>query len=94
MKAELISRYRNVFSDGSVVEMVIWRVPGPVPPSTHAFKYRLVFLVDGQRVVGFDNERGKGDHKHVGEEAAYNFVSVGQLVDNFLAEMETWKNAH
>jgi len=37
-------------------------VPTPVPPTTHGFKYRLVYIVNGVRVVGFDNERGKGDH--------------------------------
>lgn len=52
---------------GGVVEMVVWQVPKPVPPSEHPFKYRLVFVRDGQRVVGYDNERGKGDHKYLGE---------------------------
>jgi hypothetical protein len=26
--------------------------------------YRLALVVDGERVIGYDNERGKGDHKH------------------------------
>jgi hypothetical protein len=42
-----------------------------------------------KRVVGFDNERGKGDHKHLGgKESVYRFVSVDQLLDDFLAEVE------
>lgn len=73
------------------MEAVVWRVPAPVPPSEHCYKYRLVYLVDGARVVGFDNERGKGDHKHVGDaELAYVFRGVEQLVEDFLMEIERW----
>ena len=62
--AELLLRSRNAHA-GGVVEMVVWRVPRPVPPAAHAFKYRLVFFRGGERLVGYDNERGKGDHKHL-----------------------------
>lgn len=95
MKAELITRYRNVSADGSQVELVVWRVPQPVPPTMHGFKYRLVYVVAGQRVVGFDNERGKGDHKHLGAvELPYVFVSVEQLLEDFFAEVDQWNRAH
>lgn len=93
MKARLITRYRNISADGSLIEMVVWRGHEPVPPSEHPFKYRLVYVINGERVVGFDNERGKGDHKHIGEsEAPYDFVSVDQLIEDFLAEVEQWKS--
>lgn len=69
--------------------MVVWRVPKPVPPSEHPFKYRLVFVRDGKRVVGYDNERGKGDHKHLGQrELAYRFVDIETLVADFLRDVE------
>ena len=94
MKASPLTQYRNVFVDGSLVEMVVWRVPRPVPPSEHGFKYRLVYVVAGKRVVGFDNERGKGDHCHIGgAERPYVFRSVDQLIDDFLREVEAWKSA-
>jgi hypothetical protein len=42
-----------------------------------------------QRVVGFDNERGKGDHMHVaGKEAPYVFTTVDRLVEDFIAAVE------
>jgi hypothetical protein len=47
MPAELIDRSRTDFEDGSFVEIVIWRVPRPVRGSSHTFKYRLAFVVDG-----------------------------------------------
>lgn len=94
MKAALITQFRNVFADGSLIEMVAWRVPSPVPPSEHGYEYRLVYVVDGERVVGFDNERGKGDHCHIGDsERIYRFETVDRLVDDFLREVEKWKNA-
>ena len=92
MKARLITRYRNVFADGSLVELTVWNVSEPVPPSKHSYKYRLVYIVDGVRVIGFDNERGKGDHQHENDrESPYTFTSVDQQLGDFFAEVETWK---
>ena len=86
--AELLLRTRTAHA-GGVVEMVVWRVPEPVPPSDHAFKYRLVFVRAGERVVGYDNERGKGDHKHLGaRETTYRFVDVDTLLVDFLRDVE------
>ena len=95
MKAELITRFRDIADDGTGLEMVVWRVPDPVPPSGHRFKYRLVCVESGRRVVGFDNERGKGDHKHFGDrEEPYTFVDVDRLIDDFIQEVERWKSEH
>jgi len=56
--------------------MVVWKVPHSVPPSEHGYKYRAVYVKDGVRIVGFDNERGKGDHVHLeGRELPYLFTS-------------------
>jgi hypothetical protein len=57
MKAELVIERRVVYADRDFAEMVVWRVPSPVHPSGHDFKYRLVYIVDGRRVVGFDTEQ-------------------------------------
>ena len=45
--------------------MAIRRVPTPVPSSPHGYKYRLFYDRLGQRLVGYDNERPKGDHRHL-----------------------------
>jgi hypothetical protein len=88
MKATLIIRDRRELADGSVIEMVVWQVPVAVPPSGHGLKYRLFYGRAGERIVGFDNERGKGDHKHIqGVETAYNFTSLARLLDDFEAEI-------
>jgi hypothetical protein len=86
MRARLVTRFRNITPDGGVIELVIWKVPAPVPPTEHGYKYRAVYAKNGLRIVGFDNERGKGDHCHLdGQEQPYAFVSVEQLVEDFIA---------
>ena len=95
MNAMLITKFKDISPTGEIVEMVVWKVPTPVPPTTHGYKYRLVYIVDGQRVLGFDNERGKGDHKHIEKmEVSYEFSSIDQLIEDFLAEVEKWKSEH
>jgi Family of unknown function (DUF6516) len=88
MKAELLLRSKDVLSDGAILEMVIWQLPEPTPGSAHRYKYRLFYGADGRRVVGFDNERGKGDHCHLdGKESSYHFTDVDRLIDDFLREV-------
>ena len=94
MKASLITRFKDITPEGGVIEVVVWRVPEPVPPSEHGFKYRAAYAVGGVRVVGFDNERGKGDHCHIqGRERPYRFTSVEQLVEDFIAAVEAARSA-
>lgn len=89
MKADLIHQFRDVTDDGHIIEMVVWRVPVPVEPTTHGLKYRLAYIVNSQRIVGFDNERGKGDHCHLdGQEHPYTFVSLEQLIEDFIREVD------
>jgi hypothetical protein len=94
MPAQLITGFKNANPDGSILELVVWRVPKPVPPSTHVYKYRAVYIVNGERIVGFDNERGKGDHCHSdGVESPYNFTTVEQLVEDFIAAVDARRSS-
>ncbi|MGB8816974.1 MAG: DUF6516 family protein [Rhizobiaceae bacterium] len=89
MKARLLVREKIAYSATELVEMVVWQVPKPVPPSLHDFKYRLAYIVQGERVLGYDNERGKGDHKHLrGIESELEFVSIDSVLDRFVTEVE------
>jgi hypothetical protein len=90
MKAELLFHQRIDYEDGAIVEMVIWRVPTRVPPSAHDLKYSLFYGRPGVREVGYDNERGKGDHRHLrGVETPYAFSKVEQLVADFWSDVHT-----
>ncbi len=89
MKAQKITEHKSIEADGSIIQFVIWKVPTPVLPTEHGFKYRLVYIKNGERVVGFDNERGKGDHMHLdGGEYPYQFQTIDQLIEDFLSEVE------
>jgi len=86
MPAQLITRFKDITAEGAILELVIWKVPEPVPPTDHGYKYRAVYVVDGIRIVGFDNERGKGDHCHLDDkEVPYTFQGVDQLIEDFIA---------
>ena len=88
MAAELLFRQRIDYDDGAIVEMRLWRVPSPVPPSTHDLKYSLFYGRPGIREVCYDNERGKGDHRHFqGNETIYAFRSVEQLIADFWSDV-------
>ncbi len=63
-KARLLIHERVFFADGFMIEIKVWRVPKPVPPTAHGLKYSLFYGCAGSRIVGYDNERGKGDHCH------------------------------
>ena len=41
MGATLLARAKEVRDDGSIVEIVLWELPEPLPPSTHRDKDRL-----------------------------------------------------
>ena len=89
MKAELLFHQRIDYDDGAIVEMVLWRVPKPVQPTTHDLKYSMFYGRSGLREVGCDNERGKGDHRHFqGSEKPYAFSTVEQLMADF------WSDVH
>jgi hypothetical protein len=94
MRAELLMRERFVLSRRAFVEVVIWRLPKPLSDSPHPFKYRLAYVANGRCALRFDNEAGKGDHKHVDEiEVPYQFRDLVQLQDDFWAAVRRRRRA-
>jgi hypothetical protein len=88
MQAELLYRNKLTLDSGAVIEEVIWKLPTPDADRPHGFKYRLVYLRENHRIIGYDNERGKGDHRHYsGSEEPYRFTSVEQLLNDFRADV-------
>ena len=67
-------------------------MPSPVSESHHGFKYRLALVVDDHCVLRYDNEEGKGDHKHVGEEEIpYVFTTWKVLMEDFWNDVDNWR---
>ena len=91
MKATELVRQRIVYGGAEFSEIVLWRLPQPMKGSSHTFKYRLVYVVNQVCVLRYDNESGKGDHRHWGEvESHYRFTSPEKLVADFQRDIERW----
>lgn len=57
----------------------------------HSFKYRLAYVVNGECVLRYDNEAGKGDHRHWGDmESRYRFTTPERLIADFQRDIERW----
>ena len=88
MKATLLTAAKEVRDDGIIVEIMVWSLPDPLPPCTHRYKYRLFYGRQGERLIGYDNERGKGDHRHrQGKELLYQFTTPEKLLADFEADI-------
>jgi hypothetical protein len=91
MPAELLIDERHVRAADTFVEIVVWRVPRPLRGSVHRFKYRLALVHDGICVLRYDNEAGKGDHRHIGSrEERYVFSDPETLIAEFWRDVEAW----
>lgn len=88
----LLLRERVVLAEDMFAEIRIWRVPRPVRGSAHELKYALALVAAGRCVLRYDNEAGKGDHRHEedGRETAYIFRGAETLVADFWAEVDEW----
>jgi Family of unknown function (DUF6516) len=92
MKAVCVFADRYDLDADCFAEIVLWWLPDPVPGSRHPFKYRLYYGCAGLRLVGYDNERGKGDHRHIdGKEYAYTFIDEETLMADFWADVDAMR---
>ncbi len=89
MDAVLLYRDKYIYQDGAIREMVIWQLVEADSQRPHGLKYRLFYGYPSRCLVRYDNERGKGDHRHYHErEEMYEWVSITQLVVDFMADIE------
>jgi hypothetical protein len=89
MNAKLMLNERHVISENAFVELMVWHLPSPLPGSRHNFKYRLALVVDGVCVLRYDNEAGKGGHRHIGvDEIPFAFTSPKALLDDFWNDVD------
>ena len=93
MKAVQLVGTRIAFSEAAFAELVLWRLPKPLSGSAHAFKYRLAYVVRGECVLRYDNEAGKGDHRHFGKkERVYAFTTPEKLIADFQKDIARWNH--
>jgi hypothetical protein len=93
MNAALLLDERQILSPTAFVVLKVWRVPAPVRGSSQDLKYSFVLVENGQSVVRYDNEAGKGDHKHLPTgEVSVTFTSPAQLLNEFWADVDQWRS--
>ena len=89
MKARKLINEKVVISESTFVEIVVWDIPESNIGSVHFYKYRLALVVNQVCVMRYDNEPGKGDHMHIGDEAFdYTFTTTEKLIDDFWQSVE------
>lgn len=93
MKAVELLRTRVIYSEIAFAELVLWQLPRIMLGSTHSFKYRLAYVIAGECVLRYDNEAGKGDHRHYGgQETPSDFSSPSQLITDFQKDIARWND--
>lgn len=76
---------------GNIIEVKMWRV-NTSPDKPHGYKYSLVYIVKGKRVIGYDNAEGKGDHRHYGEKTEpYDFTTLRKLSEDFQRDVKKYR---
>jgi hypothetical protein len=92
MKARLLLHERLQLRDDAFVELRVWQVPRPVAGSAHSYKYALAYVVAKFCVLRYDNEAGKGDHRHIGSlETPYDFTTPDALLADFWQDVDRWR---
>ncbi|PIV22171.1 MAG: hypothetical protein COS39_08590 [Hydrogenophilales bacterium CG03_land_8_20_14_0_80_62_28] len=90
MNARLILDTKTILTDGRIIQRKVWKLPRPTLDRPHGIKFRLYCGAKGKTIVRYDNESGKGSHRHIGEqelETGYDFVSLVQLLTDFAADI-------
>ena len=91
MQAQRLLDERHILTETTFVEIVVWHLPRPARGSAHRFKYRLALVANGTCVLRYDNEPGKGDHRHIGDrQEDYAFTTAEALLADFWAEVDRW----
>lgn len=91
MRAELVYHEKRYFSDGSFQEIKIWRVPQS-KDKPHGLRYSFAYVVNDERVVGYDNYEYKADHRHYkGVEYLYRFQGLERLWQDFNNDIKRFR---
>lgn len=95
MTARLLIHEKQPLAVGLFKEVKVWRLPEPVAGCMHPYKYRLALVCNDRCVLRYDNECGKGDHKHLGTaESPVVFADLATLLADFHRDIRLWRQAH
>jgi hypothetical protein len=81
-------KFRRTLERGTIIQMKVWRLPASTPERPHGLKYSLFYGRPGERIIAYDNEAGKGDHRHYRQvEEPYRFTTLERLIADFEADI-------
>ena len=94
MPSEIVMFEKYDFSgENAFIRIKVWKVDPKVPASQHSYKYSLVYVIDGVCILRYDNEAGKGDHKHVGDtEHPVTFSTLKDLIVQFRTDVTAMRS--
>lgn len=82
--ATLILSRKLFRSDGAIIQIRVWRLPAESDERPHGLKYSLFYGRAGERIIGYDNDAGKGDHRHYRDrEEPYRFTNLEKMIRDF-----------
>lgn len=76
-----------------IVQRTVWVLPAASAERSHGLKYRLYCGNASRCLVRYDNEAGKGDHRHYGRrEEPYAFTTLEALLEDFQVDVNRLTN--
>jgi hypothetical protein len=91
VKAKPVYHVREYLSEDSFLEVKIWQVPRS-QEKPEGIKYSFVYIVQGDKVIGYDNYEQKSDHRHfLGKETPYKFVRLEKLWKDFKKDIDRFR---
>jgi len=90
VRAKLVRHVKVREDNGNIIEVKMWQM-NPSATKPHDYKYSLVYIVKGKRIIGYDNAEGKGDHRHYGDKTEpYQFKDLRSLAEDFYEDIERY----
>jgi len=91
MKTQLVFYQKVTDEREGTVEIKIWKLSKTSKDKPHGYRYSLVYILNGIRVIGYDNGEKKGDHRHYGNrEEPYIFISIEKLFEDFYRDIRRY----
>jgi len=87
MNSSLLFSEKRITPENDIIEIKIWKVTKN-ENFKEGIKYSLVYIHKSKRILGYDNERGKGHHEHrYDKEKKILFTTWNELLIKFKNEV-------
>lgn len=92
MKAGEVKKRRLVTEKGNLVVISIWKIPRS-PYYPEGLKYSFQFIHDNKRILGYDNYKKEGHHRHFyHKKEKIDFKDLNEIKERFVKEVKRLEN--